>query len=322
MQTTMRTVDLERIQQQDRTFVVTAGRAVARLAQSIRSIGLINPPHLAAAGASGSYRIVCGFRRIEALARLGYAQVPARICEPLPAERDLLLFALHDNIGQRDFNPVEQGEAICRLCRYVRPDEVIATYLPLLGLPASARALGEALALGQADEGLKQAMVQGDVHQRAALSLAAMQPGDREAMISLFRHTHMSASKQAEVIEACDDLARRERSAVAAVLQDQAVQSVLRRADLSLSQKGDQVRLWLRRRRLPRLVHSEEQFARTRRRLKLPANMQLQPPPFFEGSAYVLHIALEKRADLAAAAHELPRLAADPLLQNLLEQDR
>lgn len=318
MQATMQTVPLDSIQRQDKTYVITSGRGVGQLVESIRTIGMINPPHLVVSKTPGSYQIVCGYRRIEAVARLGYPQVQASVFEPPPDERELLLFALQDNISHRDFNPIEQAEAVSRLCRYFGPDEVVPTYLPLLGLPATMRALEESLALGKADGELKQAVAQGIIQPRTALRLAEMQPGDRDALLGLFRSTNLSASKQSEIIEACGDLARRDQIAIAAVVQDQAVRSVLLQEKLTSSQKGDQVRHWLRCRRFPRLVSCEQQFARARSELRLPANMQLQPPPFFEGTAYRLQITMETPADLTTAAHEVQRLAASPVLRQLL----
>jgi ParB-like chromosome segregation protein Spo0J len=321
MQATMKTVPLDAIQRQDKTYVITSGRSVGQLIESIRAIGIINPPHLVFSTTSGSYQIVCGFRRIEALAQLGYPQVQASVFEPPADERELLLFALQDNIGHRDFNPIEQAEAVSRLCRYFGPDEVARIYLPLLGLPATMRAVEESLALGKADGELKQAVAQGIIHPRTALRLAEMQPGDRNALFGLLTSANLSASKQSEIIEACEDLARREQIPIAAVVQDQAVRSVLRHEKLTSSQKGDQIRHWLRGRRFPRLASCEQRFARARRELRLPVNMQLQPPPFFEGTTYRLQITMEKRADIATAAHELQRLAASPALGQLLEKD-
>ncbi len=166
---------------------------------------------------------------------------------------------------------------------------------------------------------LKEALAAGLLSGHSAAELAALPADDRLALYKLFTSVHLSASKQAEVIESCADLARRDTMPIGAILQSAGMQAILAAPNPNLSQKGEQVRAWLRSCRFPRLTRREERFTALAKKLPHAGGVRLAPPPSFEGSTYRIEIAFSRQEALAAAARTVQALAEDEHLRQLLE---
>ena len=86
-------------------------QALAELAQSIRSQGLLQP--LVVRPLDGGYELIAGERRWRAAQMAGLAQVPAIVRE-VPDDAALVM-ALIENIQREDLNPMEEAGALQRL---------------------------------------------------------------------------------------------------------------------------------------------------------------------------------------------------------------
>lgn len=85
---------------------------LADLENSIRASGLLQPVTVRAA-AAGRFELVSGERRLRAVARLGWATIPA-IVKPLQ-DRDMLVLALVENLQRADLNPLDEALGFLRL---------------------------------------------------------------------------------------------------------------------------------------------------------------------------------------------------------------
>ncbi len=82
---------------------------IDELAQSIEESGLIHPLVLLLES-SGTYRIICGYRRFRALTLLGETSVPAKVYrEEEMSEDKRLLISLTENTKRRNLNALEIG---------------------------------------------------------------------------------------------------------------------------------------------------------------------------------------------------------------------
>lgn len=320
MKTNIQNISLDAVNLQDRSFVVTAGRDTKLLLESISRVGIINPPLLAGSPTGNKYRIICGFLRLQAIAELGIRTVTARVADRATDGGQLLLASLYDNLFHRQLNPIEKAGAVQRLAGFFPEEDVMRHYLPLLGLPPTAKALHQYLTLAGADAAVLEQLLQGRITERTAVELAGMPQDESGIFIDLFSRIHLSASKQAELIEYCADIMRRDDLGLRDVLRHADIITILEHESWDPVQKGEQVRQWIKKRRFPRLIRREESFAAAQKKLHLPRNVQLAAPPFFEGETYRLHIEVKSSADLDAAAASLQGLAACPAMRELLEE--
>src|SRR5438477_879504 len=86
-------------------------QALAELAQSIRSQGLLQP--LVVRPVERGYELIAGERRWRAAQMAGLAQIPAIVRE-VPDEAALVM-ALIENVQREDLNPMEEAAAVQRL---------------------------------------------------------------------------------------------------------------------------------------------------------------------------------------------------------------
>jgi len=289
-----------------------------RLTDSLCAVGQLNPIILLERGARPV--IVCGFRRIAALRRLG---IHAAVARTLTVEdcsiTHPLKLALCDNLAHRKLSPLEQARAVVKLrdiCGVAR-EQLIGEYLPLLGLPPRENALEACFALHAAHPELKRLFAED------ALTLASMErlsnlfEDEQKRFADLMSVIRLSASLQKKTLDLFDDLAGMNRANFAAPLDIPDIREFLRDAKLSSFQKGEKLHETLYRLRNPRVARAEADFAAQRKRLGLPGAIRVTPPPFFETAE--LHVEFEasspeKFRELAAA---LQKAADSPGLEGL-----
>ena len=85
---------------------------LAELEASIRASGLLQPIIVRETG-SGKWELVAGERRLRAVTRLGWTEIPAVVREF--DDRAMLTLALVENLQRADLNPLEEAEGYQRL---------------------------------------------------------------------------------------------------------------------------------------------------------------------------------------------------------------
>ncbi len=168
--------------------------AIAALAQSIKSSGMIQPILVRPAGAS--YEIIAGERRFRAAQQAQLHQVPVIIRET--NDREALQIALIENLQRAQLNPVEEALAFQRLQQEFGHDHseiaatigksrsYVANMVRLLSLPEKVREMmkAELLSAGHAralvvaadPETLAALIIKKNLSVRAAEQLAADAP--------------------------------------------------------------------------------------------------------------------------------------------------
>jgi ParB family chromosome partitioning protein len=124
--------------------------AIAALAASVAVQGVREPILARRLAENGrAYQVVAGERRRLAAERAGRADLPAVVVEADDAEA--LMLSLAENLGRRDFSPLDEGRAYLRLLtefrvnpavlaqRVARERSHIVLALRLLGLPETVR---------------------------------------------------------------------------------------------------------------------------------------------------------------------------------------
>jgi hypothetical protein len=75
-----------------------------------------------------------------------------------------------------------------------------------------------------------------------------------------------------------------------AVTGDSAIQAILKNDKLNRPQKGDAILRLLREKRYPLLTAKEKQVKGMLRKVRLPRDASIAPPPFFEDNRYCLSV--------------------------------
>jgi len=87
--------------------------AIGELAQSIKELGLLQPPTVYHNG--GSYVVLCGERRVMACVKLELTEIPCNVVEAPADEHQALQLALVENLQREDLSIAEEAPAIVSL---------------------------------------------------------------------------------------------------------------------------------------------------------------------------------------------------------------
>jgi hypothetical protein len=284
----------------------------------LRTVGQLNPVILLERGAR--LIVVCGFRRIAAMRRLGARNVIARIltAADCPTTNPLEL-AIRDNLAHRKLFPLEQARALVKfrdLCGVPR-ERLIQEYLPLLGLPPRENVLASYIAVNAARPELRRLFVIDALTLASMERLAKLSENEQARVAALMTVVRLSASLQKKTFDLLDDLVGINRASFTGPLDFPEIQEFLRDTKLSSFQKGEKLYGALYRLRNPRLARAQADFAAQGKRLGLPGAIRLTPPPYFETAGLRVEFEAaspEKFRELAAA---LQKAANSPELEKL-----
>jgi len=314
------TVRLEDIDFSDETFRMTENLASDGMAASLREVGLINPVVLRASAGTVA-TIVCGFRRLHALRRLGKTEVLARI-EPsswLPLEA--FTMALSDNLSHRRITALECSRALFVLrdrCGVDR-ESLISRYLPMLGLKPHQNVLRTYLELGLLAPALRDLVGREEITVPTAARLAVMPASVQERFGAMFKDVRLSASFQRKVLDLLEELGATASGGVLEVMDHPDVSAACKDPALSAFQRGERVHDLLYRLRSPRLSRAHERFRANEQSLGLSGKVCIVPDPFFETSRIRVNFEVSSPGELRDVASALNRAAQDPTADRLFQ---
>ncbi|MDZ7414449.1 MAG: hypothetical protein ONB15_13070 [candidate division KSB1 bacterium] len=316
---TLREVRLSEIDLEDGFYRVSWGPALSGLAMSLGEIGLVNPPTLQRR-ADGMWRIVCGFRRCELLARLGCQQVQAWCVDKNAPPLGLFVQALCDNVGGRVLNAVECATALAKLHAQfgVGQEEIVQRYLPLLGLPRSTEVFQRYVAMARLGEPMRRWLAEDRLSHEVALRLAAKPEGEANAIFHVISELRLGKNQQRILLRLLEDLARQRSCTMEAIVTSPESKGVLQSADLTPTQRAERLFAWLRAQRFPHLAAAERKAQELVRQMNLPPNVRMTPPPHFEGEDWQCTMHFSSVEALREAARRLAQVAECPVLQEAL----
>jgi hypothetical protein len=293
-------IELKDISQPDPgPYSMSFGFDLRPLIRSIKKVGLINAP-LLSEGGQGRWIVVTGYRRIQAIASLGWEKVPCRVIAESRAEPlDYLLLNLHDNLATRKFNEVEKAMVLSRLAIYLSRAEIIRHYMPLLDLPSHEptfllfRDIEEIL-----DKDIKGHLALGLLSLHAARMLLDLDDNARSSLNYLIGKLKLNVNQQKQLIDYIVDLSHNSHKSVSAFLEDHPVKSICDDSHMNNPQKARAVLQLLRRECYPALSRSENAFKEKVSRLGLPTGVKITHPPFFEAAEHRLEILFKDGREL------------------------
>ena len=299
-----RNLPIGEIDERDSSFRISFGRDLSSLKTSLALSGLLAP--LILREKEGGYQVICGFRRLEALRRLGQERVWALIYSPeeLP-DREGIVRAIAHNISG-GMNLVEKAQAVTKLkaCGLME-EEIVSQWLPALGFQPHKRIYTKLREIARLPVGIRTYIAEQELSLSTASLLSLFREEELSALVSLLSSLKPGENKTKEILTHLHEIALREETSVTALLEEA--------RDLWAGEDGRVERLerfrdWLRRRRYPRFSTLKEEFEKFRASLRLPPSFSLHPPPFFEGEEFRVELRFSDREQLMKLSQGLRRL--------------
>ncbi len=312
-------VSISQIDCSDLTYIFTLRPEIDGLVASIGRIGLTHQPLLQRK--KNGFRLVTGYRRILALKKLGVRGFQTKIVEGGVTELRLFLFNLYENLGTRFLDEVEKSTVMEKLIdQFGLPgNKVRDEFLPLLGLGRSDKVLKLYLGLAKMEEKIKDEVASGKVSLEAVNLLAQIPESEREKIFHWIKRLRLSKNWQKEFLLLLGDLAKLKGLSPSEILEkNPKVEEIMAREDWPLPVKAKKIEEHLKGERYPIYRKAEEEYKKVVEELKLPPNLSLNPPPYFEGDIYELKIKFRDKADLKEAIGYLSHLCGGKALEKLL----
>jgi ParB family transcriptional regulator, chromosome partitioning protein len=298
------------------TFQITTDRDPSPLKRSVQGIGLITPPVLFDSGTD--LVIISGFRRIQVCRNLGWLKTEFRILPTKTEPLRLAQIAIAENSFQRELNLIELSRAYNLLHEMQKNAAALQRTAEALNLPGTPAFIKKIRPLSQLAETIQQGILSETVPLPMALELAEMETEEGIRLAEFFTALYPSLNKQREMLGMAKEIAAREDLSIWDVFQSPPVQEVLSNEDLDRNQKIFRLRRHLKHRRFPALSRAEDHFQEVVKTLKLGAGVQLNPPPFFEGSDYRLSLCFSRLSELEAGKEAIDRILQSPEFRHFI----
>jgi len=311
-------VGISQIDLADLTYVFTFQPQIENLMVSIERIGLSYPPLIQKKG--DGFRLVSGYKRVLALKRLGVKGFQAKMVKGNVPGLRLFFFNLYENLGTRCLSEVEKAIVVVKLIAQfgLSRSRVRDEILPLLELGKSDRVLDLYLDLAGMEEEIKEEMAGGRLSLEAVRLLAQIPKSEREKLLAWIKRLRLGKNRQKEFLNLLGDLAKLKGLSPSGILESPRVREVMARKDWPLPVKAQKVEEYLRGERYPVYRRAEEKYKKVVKDLRLPPNLSLNPPPYFEGEEYEVRFKFRDKTSLESAVNYLSQLSKGKTLVRLL----
>lgn len=315
-------IPISAINTDEEPFRITFPGREAKLARSIREVGLIHPLTLRENGRGGRLEVVCGYGRLHAATDLGLQEVGA-YCYAAGALDDLCAFKLNleENSSNRQLNTVEIAEALRKLSlSFGLPRrEIIDDFMPRLGLEHSPKVFEDFLAIASLERDIKLYIIEKTIAPGVGARLANFNGDDRSEVFEVVRNLRLGTGMLRDVLELIEEVSLRDGKPVGMILEDCGLQDVISSDELSSPHKAAKLKLLLRKARYPRLSRLEERFAAVRKELSIRPGLSLEAAPFFEGDWIRAQFRFSTAEELEAFAQELLQVSRKAEIRELLD---
>jgi ParB-like chromosome segregation protein Spo0J len=291
-------VDLGKLAENPGPYTMSYGFDLDVLCESLRKIGLINPP-LVCRNEQGFFDVVSGHRRILALKALGESQALCRdVTSELPTSLERVLAGFYENLATRKFNDIEKAMVLAKLRDHSAEEKILGSYMPLLSLPSHRGTLKFYLTLLHLDHRLKTALAREEISIKAVKALLELEQAAQQTLIHWIDMLKLNFNHQVQFIEYCSDISKREETTIIELLNESSFRSVPENPRLNNPQKAKAMLEALRTRRFPRLARARSAVERALAAVSMPPETSIRYDPFLEDPHYRLEIKFRNGREL------------------------
>ena len=312
----IKNVKLEDIDFKDETFRITTNDNTDDLFESIKDIGLLNPPLLIKN--NSHYTVVCGFRRIAACQRLGLGSIDARILDALTKKYECVKYAIVDNAFQRPLNLIEKSRSIDMLSGFFDDPDNLVRELSTMGLPENQSIIQKIKKLRYLPQAIQNGILSNTLSLPMALELGNLETAAGESLTKLFDRLKLGLNRQREIITLAKEIANRDDIPLIGVLNENALQEIINNNNFDRNQKTQQIRQYLKRLRFPHITKAERSFEKHKKKLNLKKGVKLIPPEHFESTIYTLKFNFSNLDDLQKHQSTFDAIIRNPSIKKIL----
>lgn len=295
----MERVSVHTIDYRDRTFCISYPLLDDRLIASIEQFGVTCPLILLE---PAPYRVITGFKRLEAARHLGLSEVPSLI-EAMD-DREALILAINDNMP-RPLNVVEKALCVERMMSAGLQTGRFEAIMKTMGLQSHEKMITLFLSLAQSDEGLKGFAARYNLGTHEVGLLLALPLEERSRLLAALAPIHLTSSLLREIVE----LAR--------------LLSIKRGRipfeELEGLTSGDELKETLKRRAYPLLTQLQERLKVVKDAMRLPPQIGIATDPYFEKSNVDIRITARNEGEVQESIKRLQQSTDNGQIRSIFD---
>jgi hypothetical protein len=300
----LQNISLSHIDFEDFSYSISPGRDVLpdeTLNKSIIRYGILHPP-LVKKGGSGLYNIIAGRKRLLTVRSLH----TENICSCLVISRhipeiDVFHFLLEEIQLTRQLTAVEKAIFLQKIAAITDEKLIIREFLPRLGLVPKPFSIQQAFKLLDLEDPIIHSIHHGKISEPVAHDLMLLSTQERMVLFEIITTLRLSGNYQKKLLNICRDLASRNNTSIAVLLNSDEVHDILHHQEANPPQKTKNLMFWLSRKHMPRYGQAAEEFSRFINAMQLPQNASIGHTPFFEDDSMTLTITFSNRKSLQYA---------------------
>ncbi|HSQ85168.1 MAG TPA: ParB/RepB/Spo0J family partition protein [Desulfobacterales bacterium] len=310
-------VNLSEIDFGDDTFRISTNKQVDDLMLSVDHIGILHLPLLLKKGTS--YRIICGFRRIEACRRLNWPKLEAMILDPDTMRLKCIKYAITDNAFQRSLNLIEKSRCIEMLSDIFIDINRLSSELSVLGLAEHPSMIEKLKGICHLPEPFQNSILSNTISLPMVLELVGMLEADANTLIILFNTLKLGLNTQREIVTLVKEIAIREDKSIPQVFEELHLNKILSNKNLDKNQKVHKIRIYLKQRRFPTIAIIEKSYDKNHQKLNLDKRFKLIKPTNFESPTYTLQFSFNNLTQLKSLKTAFDALTENPYLKKIVD---
>jgi len=314
-----RRISLRQIDASDLTFRITTRQDTADIEPSIARMGLLHPPVLHSL--PQGFRVVCGFRRITAVRKLGLKSLSVIVLPPETEMFACVQWAIGENALQRPLNPIEQSRALRLLAASLPANRSLEEEAAVLGLPSNRVLVDKLRRLGRLCRPIQEEVLAERLSLPMALELAAYPEEVAAGLVKLFAALRLGLNRQREMLTLLHEIAAREDRNLGELLAEPLMQSYLDSGSDNLPAAAGRLLEQLRRRRFPRIRRRFDELQKIAASLQPGAGIRLSPPADLEAPTWHLAFGFQSIEELQDRLQRIRNLSRDPHLRKTLEEE-
>lgn len=286
---------------EDFFFHFTTDRATEVLFTSIRESGIRTP--LDVMPGDGGFQLIAGFKRLACAQFLGLSTMPVVVHEA--SEETVFYHALLEHRAMHAMNVVEKARVLQIIERVELSDSIKTDFLKLLDLPDQSNLLDAVKSILSLTGEVQSYIAQYNLSLRQSQMFTGLCDKDQLHFVQLAHTLNVRGVELGDLIETVQSIAVREDLQIQDVLSNDAMTSVLRDDNLTISTRISRIKEMLTERRYPRLSAWNRELDSAGKSMRLPNDARLSWDKSLERPGILLQARMKSVAEVEALTDAL-----------------
>ena len=255
---------------------------------SFIKLGIISPPIVMQTG-DNSFVIISGHRRIQfGRTYLQESYIDCRVIKKDIESHLLFDIILHDFPDPTALSLAEKAQFLYIASKFFRQETLASRFFDKLGIKRKHSFLNDLFRLLDQDDNFIKLTHNGLIEEQMLSELLRLKIEDRSALIQLFSHFNLGASKQKKFFNLVRDAAYKENVSLMIYLQREEILAITEDISLNAPQKINHLDQFLQQSIYPQSFEAEKEFAAQIKTFNLPKNQIITHSQAFEKNTVTL----------------------------------